>query len=414
MKNNRWLIAIMCTLLMIMLGSVYAWSFFQKLIVGQYGWTNSQVAWVFSTSIAFLGFAAAWGGINLSKFGARKLALMGIVLYFFGFITGSFAFSISNLTLLIIGFGVIGGSGLGLAYVTPVVTAAKWFPDRKGFITGMVVMGFGFGALIMSKIIAPLVMKATEGTLSFGFFYIGITILLLGLPAAFFVKEPPSGYVSENKIISETGEQTHNAGKAIFSLRFLFMWIMFFVNITAGIMFIGFQSPLMQDLMQKQDPALDPAALAGIGASLIAISSIFNGVGRFFWGSLSDKIGRVQSFRLILGSQVIAFVILSNVHNPYLFGALVCYILLCYGGGFGTMPSFVADVFTPRLMPVVYGCILTAWSMGGIAGPQIVAIMKDKFPEYAAQYSFITGAIFLVAGFLITFLLHNKPVEEIQ
>ncbi len=192
------------------------------------------------------------------------------------------------------------------------------------------------------------------------------------------------------------------------------MWTVFFLNINAGIMFIGFQSPLLQDLLkQTMDPATlgDPQVVAGLtaaGATLIAASSIFNGVGRFFWGGLSDKIGRVQTFRLILGSQLAAFIALLFVKSPLVFGIFVCYVLLCYGGGFGSMPSFVLDVFGPRLMPVVYGTVLTAWGVGGIVGPQIVAFLKDNFPQQAAQYTFVAAACLLFLGLLITLALNNK------
>ena len=150
------------------------------------------------------------------------------------------------------------------------------------------------------------------------------------------------------------------------------------------------------------------ASLASAGATLIAISSLFNGIGRFFWGGTSDKIGRVQAFRLILGTQFVVFLLLQVVKNPWLFGILVCYVLLCYGGGFGTMPSFVKDTFGVKLMSVVYGTILTAWGCGGVVGPQIVAFMKDHFADKAATYSFAAGAIFLLAGFIITLLLKNE------
>jgi OFA family oxalate/formate antiporter-like MFS transporter len=189
------------------------------------------------------------------------------------------------------------------------------------------------------------------------------------------------------------------------------MWVMFFFNIIAGIMFIGFQSPLLQDLLKVKDPAMTAAALAAAGATLIGISSIFNGIGRFFWGGLSDKIGRVNAFRLILGSQCLVFLALLVVKNPIVFGVLVCYILLCYGGGFGTMPSFCLDVFGAKNMPTVYGTIITAWGTGGIVGPQIVAFVKDHFAAQAAQYSFITGAVLLLLGLLITLALSNKRME---
>lgn len=416
-KTNRWLVAVMCTLLMIVLGTIYAWSFFQKIIVAEYGWSNSTVAWAFSASIAFIGFAAAWGGINLPKYGPQKLAMIGVSLHGIGYMLAALAFKMSSVPVLIIGFGLIGGIGLGLGYVTPVVSAAKWFPDKKGFVTGMVVMGFGFGALLMSKVIAPIMMNIADQNLISGFLYIGITILVLGVISAYFVVFPPANYVPEGytppvvKASQATAPQI-TAGQAIRTNKFFFMWMLLFINVTAGIMFISFQSPLMQDIWSTFKPGTDAAALASIGATLIAISSLFNGVGRFFWGGMSDKLGRVQTFRWILGSQIIIFIILLFVGNPYLFGLLVCYILLCYGGGFGTMPSFVGDVFTPRLMPVVYGTILTAWSAGGVLGPQIVAYMKDNFAKDASTYSFVAGAVLLTIGLGFSFFLNNKPIAD--
>ncbi len=422
-KQNRWLIAIMCTILMIVLGTIYAWSFFQKLIVEEYGWSNTTVAWAFSTSIAFIGFAAAWGGINLPKYGPQKLATIGVILHGGGYLLAALAFSMHSVPVLIIGFGLIGGIGLGLGYVTPVISAAKWFPDKKGLVTGMVVMGFGFGALLMSKVIAPVMMGIADQNLIKGFLYIGITILVLGIISAYFVVFPPANFVPAGySPPAPTGSPAPGAAAkpkveftammGIKSSKFFIMWMLLFINVTAGIMFISFQSPLMQDIWANYRPDTDAIALASIGATLIAISSLFNGIGRFFWGGMSDKIGRVQTFRWILGSQIIVFIILLFVGNPYIFGILVCYILLCYGGGFGTMPSFVGDVFTPRLMPVVYGTILTAWSAGGVVGPQIVAYMKDNFAADASTYSFIAGAILLTVGLIFTFFVNNKPITD--
>lgn len=417
---NRWLIAIMGTLLQLALGTVYAWSFFQQPIMAANNWTNSEAAWAFSLAIFFLGLAAAWGGINLPKFGPRKLAMGGGVLFSLGYFLAAYALYIKSLTLLYVGYGVIGGLGLGLGYVTPVATAAKWFPDKKGFITGMVVMGFGFGALIMAKILAPIFMSITGGNLMLVFSYIGAVMLIITLPAGYCLVNPPQNYVPNGYIPpaispgAQTSQDTITAKQCILSGKFLMMWTVFFFNIIAGIMFIGFQSPLLQDLLKKtMDPATltDPQVVAGLaaaGATLIAISSIFNGIGRFFWGGLSDKIGRVQAFRLILGTQLIVFIALLFVSNPMIFGVFVCYILLCYGGGFGSMPSFVLDVFGQKLMPVVYGAILTAWGCGGIVGPQIVAFLKDNFPSLAAQYTFISASVLLLLGLLITFALSNK------
>jgi len=414
LMSKRWLVAIMGTLLQVCLGTVYAWSYWQNPIMKTYGWTNTQAAWAFSLAIFFLGVGAAWGGMNLAKQGPRKLAMLGGFLFGTGYLVGAYALSIQSIPLLYIGYGVIGGCGLGLGYVTPIATAAKWFPDKKGFITGMVVMGFGFGALVMAKILAPMFMATFNGNIPQVFTALGVLMLVLTLPAGYFLTNPPAGFVPTgytppaSTAASQKTDDSVTAKQCILSLRFLLMWVMFFFNIIAGIMFIGFQSPLLQDLMKVKDPAMTGAALAAGGATLIAISSIFNGVGRFFWGGLSDKIGRVNAFRLILGSQFLVFLALLVVKNPIVFGVLVCYILLCYGGGFGTMPSFCLDVFGAKNMPTVYGTIITAWGTAGIVGPQIVAFVKDNFAAQAAQYSFITGAVLLLAGLLITFALSNK------
>ncbi len=416
---NRWLIAIMGTLMQVALGTVYAWSFFQQPIMKANNWTNSQAAWAFSLAIFFLGVSAAWGGLQLPKYGPRKMAMLGGVFYGSGYLIAAFALHIQSLPLLLIGYGVIGGVGLGLGYVTPVATAAKWFPDKKGLITGMVVMGFGFGALIMAKVLAPMFMAATDGNLVQVFLYIGMAMFLITLPAGFCLVNPPAGFVPAGYIPpamtkNAANEDNLTAKQCVLSRPFFMLWSVFFLNITAGIMFIGFQSPLLQDLLKLELDAStlsDPEVLknlAAAGATLIAVSSIFNGVGRFFWGGISDKIGRSQVFRILLGTQVLVFIALIFVSNPFIFSALVCYILLCYGGGFGAMPSFILDVFGAQKMAILYGAVLTAWGCGGILGPQIVAFLKDNFAENAARYTFISAATLLAIGFLITLRLKSE------
>lgn len=420
---NRWLIAIMGTILQLTLGTVYAWSFFQKPLVTAFQWSNTQAAWAFSIAIFMIGFSAAWGGVKLPKYGPTKLAVIGAAMYGLGWILGGFALSAHSLILLYLGYGVIGGLGLGLGYVTPVATVAKWFPDKKGLVTGLVIMGFGFGALVLSKIIAPILvaMYGTEGPGLVKMFYtIGVILLFVSVPAGAMLRNPPAGYIPAGYTppapTAAPGSAAANsdpltAKECVMSGRFIMMWIIFFSNITAGIMFIGFQSPMLQDLLKLRDPSLDTQALAATGATLIAISSIFNGVGRFFWGGLSDKIGRIQTFRIILASQILVFAALIFIRQPLLFGVLVCYVLLCYGGGFGSMPSFVLDTFGQRLMPAVYGTILSAWSFAGIAGPQIVAVIKDLFkesPNAVPTYTFIVGTALLIVGFLVALMLNNR------
>ncbi len=419
--GTRWLIAGMGTVLMLCLGTVYAWSFFQGLLVREFkeafGWSNSQVAWIFSLAIFFLGVTAAWGGTQLPRRNPRAMAMLGALLFAAGYAVAAFAFSIKSLPLLYAGYGVVGGIGLGLGYVTPVATVSKWFPDRKGLATGMVVMGFGLGALFMSKVLAPMFLGLTGRNLAGSFLLLSGVFLVLGLASAAFMRNPPAGWLPKGYRAASKGARAEDAEmpvrQAVFSGRFLLLWIVFFCNITAGIAIISFQSPLFQDLWKRVSPDLAPAVLAGFGATLVAVSSLFNGAGRFLWGALSDRIGRSQTFRLMLGSQIAVFALLVITGSPWVFAVLVCWVLLCYGGGFGTMPSFIGDVFGNGLMSAVYGSVLTAWAAAGIVGPQIFAALQDRLdPASASLWSFVVAGGFAVVGTVLSFLLSNAPLQH--
>ena len=189
------------------------------------------------------------------------------------------------------------------------------------------------------------------------------------------------------------------------------MWLVFFFNIAAGIAVISFQSSLLQDVWGLADPAIEPEVLAQYGATLIAVSSLCNGAGRLFWGLLSDRIGRVRVFRILLGSQMVVFGILMTESNPWVFSALICYVLLCFGGGFATMPSFVLDVFGAKKMSALYGAILTAWAAAGIFGPVYVGYIKDQYPDRAVIYCFLIGVLILGLGFTFSYLLNDDRVR---
>jgi OFA family oxalate/formate antiporter-like MFS transporter len=417
LSAQRWVIAAMGTVLMLCLGTVYAWSFFQGLLVREFkdvfGWTNTQVAWIFSFAIFFLGVTAAWAGAQLPKRNPRTVAMTGGMLFAAGCAVAAIAFSIKSLVLLYAGYGVMGGIGLGLGYVTPVATIARWFPDKKGLATGMVVMGFGLGALFMSKVLAPLLLDLTHRNLVSVFLLLAGVFLVLGVGAAAFMKNPPAGWLPEGcekpaaKAACDEVEEIPLA-KAILSSRFLSLWIVFFCNITAGISIISFQSPLFQDLWKRFSPELAAAVLAGFGATLVAVSSLFNGAGRFLWGAASDRIGRSRTFRVMLASEMLVFALLVITKNPWVFAVLVCWVLLCYGGGFGAMPSFIGDVFGSPLMPAVYGVILTAWAAAGVVGPQIFAALQDRLSAAAAStWSFIVAGAFVILGLGLSFLLSD-------
>src|SRR5690625_2660972 len=313
---KKWFIAFIGVLVHLFLGTVYAWSYFQTPIVEFTGWSHTQTTWAFSLSIFMLGVSAAWGGINLPKYGSRKLAIIGGSLYAIGYLLAGVALHYQSLWILYLGFGFVGGTGLGLAYVTPVATVSSWFTKHQGLATGMVVMGFGFGALVMSKVLAPFFMSITHSDVSKTFLYIGLLFLVLLPSFAWFLKPLPNETTEEKNI------PTANPIQYIVAKPFIILWCIFLINITAGMFFIAFQSPLLQDLLLKRLSVSDinstdvSVSLAASGATLIGISSIFNGAGRFTWAALSDKIGRIATFKILLFTQTLVFIGLIFVESP--------------------------------------------------------------------------------------------------
>ena len=405
----RSIMALFCTVLQVCFGTVYAWSFFQTILVRQLGWSFTETAWAFSLTILSLGTSAAWAGALLPRVGPRRLAVTGSVMFSGGYMLASLALHLDTLALFYVGYGVIGGAGIGMGYVTPVATVAKWFPDKKGLATGIVVMGFGVGALLLSKGLAPLLIVHMEGDLSLVFLGLGVIFACVLIPCSLVLGNPPVavGAVAEQP----RNDESDSAAPYLRSSEFVLMWTVFFCNIAAGISIISFQSELLQEVWGLADPTVEPATLAEYGATLIAVSSLCNGVGRLFWGLLSDRLGRVRVFRILLASQMVVFGILMTERNPYVFSALVCYVLLCFGGGFATMPSFVLDVFGPQKMSTIYGTILTAWAAAGICGPLYVGYLKDQYPDRAFIYCFLIGILMLGLGYVFSYLLSDDRIR---
>ncbi len=405
----RSMIALFCTFLQICFGTVYAWSFFQTLLVRQLGWSFTETAWAFSLAIFSLGTSAAWAGALLPRVGPRRLAVTGSLMFSSGYLLAGLALQWDALALFYVGYGVIGGAGIGLGYVTPVATVAKWFPDKKGLATGIVVMGFGVGAFLLSKGLAPLLVSHLAGDLSRIFLGLGVIFAAVLLPCSLLLSNPPvaAGAVAE----PASSDESDSVAPYLRSSEFVLIWIVFFFNIAAGISVISFQSELLQEVWSLADPSVEPATLAEYGATLIAISSLCNGVGRLFWGLLSDRLGRVRVFRILLASQMVVFGILMTERNPWVFSVLVCYVLLCFGGGFATMPSFVLDVFGPQKMSTIYGTILTAWAAAGICGPLYVGYLKDQYPDRAFIYCFLIGILMLGLGYVFSYLLSDDRIR---
>lgn len=382
MKTNRWTIAIAGVLLQIALGAVYAWSVFRIPLMKQAGWTISQVTLTFTISIFVLGFASFFGGLWLNRRGPRVVALTGGFLYGLGVFLASF--SHHRLWWLYLTYGVIGGTGIGLSYIVPVAVLLKWFPDRRGLITGIAVAGFGAGALVT----APLATRLIQSVGVFETFaYLGIAYLIVTMASGFFMQNPAAGWKPEGWNSSAAQSKQHagrdyTLGQALATWQWWALWLLLFLNTSAGISIISQESPLFQELA-----SISAVAAAG----LVGIVSIGNAFGRVFWAWVSDLLTRRMTFLVMFLVQAILFWTLPSIHSAALLAVVAFVILMCYGGGFGTMPAFAADYFGSKNVGAIYGLMLTAWGFASIFGPLLIASMRQASSGYRGALQIIAA-----------------------
>jgi MFS transporter, OFA family, oxalate/formate antiporter len=383
------------------LGAVYAWSVFRKPLSEAYGTGVSEVNTTFSIAILALGFAAFFGGLWMGRSGPRIVALTSGVLYGAGIFLASFAES--NLWILYLTYGLMAGIGIGLGYIVPIATLVKWFPDKRGFITGIAVAGFGAGALVT----APLAKQLVSGVGLFPTFSIlGVIYLVMVVGAAFFMKNPPEGWKPEGwePEEEESSERTgidYELGGALKTWQWYALWALLFLNVTAGIAVISEADPIAQELS-----GVAPATAAW----LVSIISIGNGAGRFLWAWLSDAIGRKWVFLTMYLLQAVLFFLIPVVGASFFLLSVFAFIIVsCYGGGFGTMPAFNADYFGSKNVGTIYGLMITAWGFGGVLGPTLISYMYDATGSYARAFYIIAG-IMLVAS-IIPFIV-RPPKRE--
>jgi len=384
--GNRWLIAAAGVLLQIALGAVYAWSIFRKPLTDAYGASVSEVNLTFSITILSLGFAAFAGGLWMAKVGPRTVAITSGILYGGGVFLASFADN--SLFVLYLTYGLMAGIGIGLGYIVPIATLVKWFPDKRGFITGVAVAGFGAGAVVTTLIARALV---TRMDVFAGFAILGIIYLVVVVGAGFFMKNPPQGWTPEGfePETDESGERSgvdYELGGALKTWQWYALWAILFLNVTAGIALISEASPAAQEISGVD---------ATVGASLVIIISVGNAAGRFLWAWLSDAIGRKGVFIIMFLLQAVLFLLIPIIGASYaLLAILAIVIASCYGGGFGTMPAFNADYFGSANVGKIYGLILTAWGIGGVLGPLLISRVVDATGAYA-------NAMYILAGLMV-------------
>jgi len=404
-------------------------------------WTQFDLGWMFTLFFVLLGCSAAlWGGW-LEREGPRKAGLVSMLLWCGGLLISAYGVYAHQLWLMWIGSGVIGGIGLGLGYISPVSTLIKWFPDRRGMATGMAIMGFGGGAMIGSPLATKLMGHfATPGSP-------GVWQTFVALAAIYFVfmlwgslsyRVPPIGWKPanwtppagrNNAMISSKHVHLRNAHK---TPQFWLLWLVLCMNVSAGIGIIGAAAPMLQETFGgaligqpdigfgdiKKDEALTAAA-ASVGAGFVGLISLFNIFGRFAWATSSDKLGRKRTYYIffVLGALMYCTATyVAGFKSLSLFVGAFCVIASMYGGGFATIPAYLADMFGTQFVGAIHGRLLTAWSTAGILGPVVVNYMHDTRLEAKVPFEQIYAPIFvvlaglLVAGFIANFLV--KPVDE--
>jgi OFA family oxalate/formate antiporter-like MFS transporter len=415
LESKRWLIAIAAIVMQLCLGTVYAWSVFKKPLMTTHKWGETETQLTFMLLMGIIGCAAAFGGTLVDKKGPKFVATIGGVLFGIGTLIAGYADQIGSIYLLYLGFGVVAALGNGFGYVTPIATLIRWFPDKRGLVTGLAVMGFGAGAFFMGQIAPPMIagfktVDAAGAVTSSGVantFYIwGVIFLILVTGAAQFYKNPPAGWLPKGFKPSATAVSAAGSfmfGEAVKTPQWWMLWAMLALNVSAGLGLISQLSPLSQELYKPLvDPALTGDALvkklAWAGGLVVAISAIFNGLGRLFWAKISDNIGRKAVFATMFISQAVLYtaVAMGIVGSYWIFLGVACYLLACYGGGFATMPAFAADSFGPGYIGKVYGFMLTAWSVAGIVGPLVFAQIPKQALYVAAGLLLIGFAIALV------------------
>ena len=396
--SNRWIIAAAGVVLQIALGAVYAWSVFRTPLTTTFHWTIPQVTLAFTIAIFTLGIASFVGGLWMRTVGPRVVAMTAGVLYGLGVFLA--VFSDHGLWVLYVTYGVIGGAGLGLGYIVPIAVLVKWFPERRGFITGVAVAGFGAGALVTAPVATRLITQV--GVLT-TFAYLGIAYFILVVAAGWFMVNPPAGYRPEGwnpTAAQQAAARDYTLDEALRTWHWYALWAVLFLNVSAGISIISQAAPMAEEMT---------GVTAAQAAAMVGIISIANGSGRFLWAWLSDSIGRRWVFLAMFLLQALLFFVIPRFSGFGLFTTVAFIILLCYGGGFGTMPAFCADYFGSRDVGSIYGLMLTAWGFGSALGPLLIANIRQSTGHYT-QALYIIAGIMLVSA-VIPLMLH-PPAKQ--
>lgn len=443
---NRWLVPPAALAIHLSIGMAYGFSVFWLPLSKAIGinapapgdWKISSLGWTFTLFFVLLGSSAAIFGRWLERNGPRKAGVVAALCWGGGFFISALGVRYHQIVLLWLGSGFIGGCGLGLGYISPVSTLIKWFPDRRGMATGMAIMGFGGGAMIGAPL-ADKLMKHYATPTSVGvletFMTLGFIYLVAMLCGAFAYRVPPEGWRPHGWTPAKqatSGMITHghvHVDNAHRTPQFWLLWAVLCLNVSAGIGIIGMASPMLQEvfggrligvgLPLSKLTAEQTALVASIGAGFAGLLSLFNIGGRIFWASLSDHIGRKRTYHIFfaLGAALyISAALAGAAQNTTLFVGLFCVILSMYGGGFATIPAYLADLFGTHFVGAIHGRLLTAWSTAGILGPVLVNYIREfQLDRGVPSESAYTVTVYILAGLLFLGFISNllvRPVKE--
>ena len=432
---NRWLIPPCALAVHLCIGQVYATSVYKTALVAHFDSSLTAIGVIFSIAIVMLGLSAAVAGTWVDRNGPRAAMFTAACFWFTGFLVAAAGIATDQLWLVYLGYGVIGGIGLGIGYISPVSTLIKWFPDRPGLATGMAIMGFGGGALIASPLSGRLMAlydssyDSTDPTSVASGHAVMMLFLTLGdrlplLHAVRRLRRPGAGRrlearglgpgrrCAEKKLVTTASV---SAANAIRTKQFWLLWVVLFCNVTAGIGILEQAAPMIQDFFREGDTSSVSAAAAG---GFVGLLSIANMAGRFVWSSTSDVIGRKPIYMGYLGVGLVTYVLLATVgpNSTVLFVLFAAVILSFYGGGFATVPAYLRDLFGTFQVGAIHGRLLTAWSAAGVAGPLIVNRYLDTqgTPGELTADAY-RGALFIMVGLLAVGFVANlliRPVDK--
>nr|WP_218849173.1 OFA family MFS transporter [Nocardioides perillae] len=416
------------------IGQAYATSVYKSALVEHFDTSLTAIGLIFSIAIVMLGLSAAAFGTWVDRNGPRAAMFTAACFWSAGFLVGALGISTEQLWLVYLGYGVLGGIGLGIGYISPVSTLIKWFPDRPGLATGMAIMGFGGGALIASPVSGRLMALydssydpsdpstvASGGAVASLFVTLGLVYFAFMMFGAFTVRVPaadwkPEGWdpasVKQKSMVTTASVSANNAIK---TKQFWLLWTVLFCNVTAGIGILEQASPMIQDFFREGDASTVTAAAAG---GFVGVLSLFNMAGRFAWSSTSDVIGRKPIYMVYLGVGVVLYALLAlaGSSSTVLFVLLAGIIISFYGGGFATVPAYLRDLFGTYQVGAIHGRLLTAWAAAGVAGPLIINGFLDAQGTpgalVAGDYrpALLTMVGVLVVGFVANLLI--TPVSE--